>query len=278
MMGREGDMKKPLMMVMSSGVAVGVGLALIALYSSCGSTGGGANTGNAAFGQFVSQSCSPEGQTGGGSCLSLSAPSSAPADGRTITGFRTQLVDGSGVGIGGVQICCAFDDPAVARFTEPKDGCGLTDGNGIMSGSFQDGNNPGSFTLVCNAQAGFGLQARRTISFTSDGPPLGPGVVSSPCASDSDCNPALFCSFNDTCFPGVSQCTQKINDTSTPCCANVECASGTCSGGVCLATGTGSLGNGQPCTSSIQCQSTCCDSGSGNTCQPTGGGPVTCIP
>ncbi len=270
-------MRKPLMMVMSSGVAVGVGLALMALYSSCGSTGGGANTGTAAFGQFVSQSCSPEGQAGGGSCLSLSAPNSVPADGKTISGFRAQLVDGSGVGIGGVQICFAFEDPAVARFTEPKDGCGLTDENGIISGHFQDGTNPGSFTLVATAQAGFGLQARRGISFTSGGPPLGPGVVSSPCASDSDCNPALFCSFNDTCFLGVSQCTQKISDTTTTCCADVECASGTCSGGTCLASGTGTLANGAACTQSTQCQSGCCDSISGDKCQPTTGGSVSCI-
>jgi len=257
-------MRKPFGVLLPLG-AVGLGLGLVAFYSSCGNTGGGgASTSQAAFGQFVSQSCNEAPTGGGGSCLSLSAPNSVPADGRTISGFRAQLVDGSGNGLGGVQICFAFDDPAVARFTEPKDGCGLTDGNGLLSGQFQDGTNPGSFTLVATAQAGFGLQARRTITFTSGGPPLGPGVVSSPCASDSDCNPALFCSFNDTCFPGVSQCTQKISSGS--CCADVECVSGTCAGGICQSTTSGSVPVGQPCVSSQECQSNCCDSAT-TTCQ-----------
>ncbi len=169
-------MKKPLMMVMSSGVAVGVGAALIALYSSCGSTGGGANTGTAAFGQFVSQSCSPEGQTGGGSCLSLAVPNAVPADGKTISGFRAQLVDGSGNPLGGVKICFAFENPGVARIVEPTNACGLTDGNGLISGQFQDGTQPGSFQLVATAQAGFGLQARRTISFFNPAPAAGEAV------------------------------------------------------------------------------------------------------
>jgi hypothetical protein len=256
-------MKKPLMMVMSSGVAVGVGLALIVLYSSCGSTGGGANTGTAAFGQFVSQSCSPEGNTGGGSCLSLAAPNAVPADGRTISGFRAQLVDGSGNPLGGVKICFAFENPGVARLVEPTNGCGLTDGNGLISGQFQDGTQPGSFQLVATAQAGFGLQARRTISFTNaagggGGGGLGPGAVSQPCATDTDCNSALFCSFNTTCFPGPSQCTQKI--TSGACCANVECASGTCAGGVCQSTTSGSVPIGGACATSPECQSNCCAS------------------
>jgi hypothetical protein len=276
-------MKKPLMMVMSSGVAVGVGLALIALYSSCGSTSGGAKTGTAAFGQFISNSCSPEagsgpfnGSTGGGSCLSLGAPSSVPADGRTISGFRAQLVDGSGRPLEGVQICFAFDNPGVARILEPTNACGLTDLNGFVSGQFQDGTQNGSFQLVATAQAGFGLQARRTISFGGGTGGLAPGAVSQPCATDSDCNSALFCSFNTSCFPGPSQCTQPISDTTTPCCTNVECASGTCSGGTCLATGTGTLNNGDSCTQSVQCQSGCCDSLTGNKCQPTGGGAVDC--
>jgi hypothetical protein len=272
-------MKKPLVMVMSSGVAVGVGLALIALYSSCGSTGGGTNTGGAAFGQFVSEACSPEGQSGGGSCLTLSAPNAVVADGRTVSAFRARLTDGNGVGIGGVQICFAFENPGVAIIIEPTNSCGLTDGNGFVSGQFQNGVNNGSFALVATAQAGFGLQARRTISFGGGGGPTGPGSVGQPCATDGDCNSALFCSFNDTCFPGPSQCSQKrpVGGNNT-CCADIECTSGTCSGGQCLATGAGSLTNGQACTSSVQCQSTCCDSISGNTCQPTGGGAVTCIP
>jgi len=255
-------MRKPLMMVMSSGVAVGVGLALIALYSSCGSTNGGANTGSAAFGQFVSQSCSPEGQNGGGSCLSLSAPNAVTADGRSITGFRAQLVDGSGVGIGGVQICFAFENPGVAIIIEPTNACGLTDGNGIVSGQFQNGVNNGSFALVATPQAGFGLQARRTISFGGGGAQVSTGSVGQPCASNSGCNSALFCSFNDSCFPGQSVCTQKINNTTTPCCADVECVSGTCNNGICQAAGSGTLGIGDACGNtsgaSQQCESNCC--------------------
>jgi hypothetical protein len=257
-------MKKPLMMVMSSGVAVGVGLALIALYSSCGSTHGGANTGSAAFGQFVSQSCSPEGQSGGGSCLSLAVPNSVPADGKTISGFRAQLVDGSGLPLGGVQICFAFENPGVARIIEPTNSCGLTDGNGLVSGQFQDGTQNGSFALVATAQAGFGLQARRTISFGGGTGGLAPGAVSQPCATDSDCNSNLFCSFNDSCFQGPSQCTQKVS--SGACCANVECASGTCANGVCQTTTSGSVPIGQSCNTSQECQSNCCDSAT-TTCQ-----------
>jgi hypothetical protein len=270
-------MRKPLMMVMSSGVAVGVGLALIALYSSCGSTGGGANTGNAAFGQFVSQSCSPEGQTGGGSCLSLSAPNAVTADGRSVTGFRAQLVDGSGVGIGGVQICFAFENSSAGIIIEPTNSCGLTDGNGIVSGQFQNGVNSGSFTLVATPQAGFGLQARRAISFGGGaGFPVGPGGVTQPCATDSDCNSALFCSFNDSCFPGPSQCTQKISDTTTPCCADTECASGTCAGGFCQSTSTGTVPIGQPCNVSQECVSGSCCADGPNTCQPTTNPGITC--
>ncbi len=269
-------MKKPLMMVMSSGVAVGVGLALIALYSSCGSTGGGANTGTAAFGQFVSPSCSPEGQTGGGSCLSLAAPNAVPADGRTVSGFRAQLVDGSGNPIGGVQICFAFENPGVAIIVEPTNACGLTDGNGLISGQFQDGVNTGSFQLVATAQAGFGLQARRTISFVGGAGPIGPGAVGQPCASDSDCNSALFCSFNDTCFGGPSQCTQKISNTTSACCADVECSSGTCAGGFCQSTSTGTIPIGQACNVSQECVTGACCADGSNTCQPTTNTSITC--
>jgi len=271
-------MKKPLMMVMSSGVAVGVGLALIALYSSCGSTNGGANTGTAAFGQFVSQSCSPEGQNGGGSCLSLAVPNSVPADGRTISGFRAQLVDGSGNPLGGVQICFAFENPGVARIIEPTNACGLTDGNGFVSGQFQDGTQNGSFALVATAQAGFGLQARRTISFGGGTGGLAPGAVSQPCATDSDCNSALFCSFNTSCFPGPSQCTQPIADTTTPCCANVECASGTCNGGFCQSSSSGSVPPGSPCTSTNQCTAGFCCEQTAQTCQNSANQGVTCGP
>jgi hypothetical protein len=272
-------MKKPLVMVMSSGVAVGVGLALIALYSSCGSTSGGAKTGTAAFGQFISNSCSPEagsgpfnGSTGGGDCLSLGAPSTVPADGSTISGFRAQLVDGSGNPVEGVEICFAFENPGVARIIEPTNACGLTDLNGLVSGQFQDGTQNGSFQLVATAQAGFGLQARRTISFLGGTGGLAPGARTQPCASDGNCNSALFCSFNTTCFPGPSVCTQKISDTHTPCCANEECASGTCAGGKCQASTSGSVPVGGACTTSPECQTNCCANTTGKCTAP-----VSCV-
>jgi hypothetical protein len=270
-------MRKSFGVILPLGV-VGLGLGLIAFYSSCGTTGGGKGVNPAAaYGQFTSQSCSPEGPNGGGNCLSLAAPSVVPADGRTVSGFRAQLVDGSGSPLGGVQICFAFENPAVATIIEPTNACGLTDGNGFVSGQFRSGTNSGSFQLVATAPAGFGLQARRTISFTNTGAPTNPGVVGTACATDSDCNPNLFCSFNDTCFPGQSFCTQKIATSPPACCADVECSSGVCNGGACQTTGTGTLANGASCSTSTQCQSGCCDSGSGNTCQPTGGGPVSCI-
>jgi hypothetical protein len=260
--------------------AVGLGLGLVAFYSSCGSTGGGSSsTSGAAFGQFVSNSCGEPATGGGGNCLSLAAVNSVPADGVTIAGFRAQLVDGGGSPLPGVQICFAFENPGVATIIEPTNACGLTDGNGLVSGQFRAGTNTGSFALVATAPAGFGLQARRTISFTQAGAPTTPGVVGTVCATDSDCNSNLFCSFNDTCFPGASLCTQKIADTTTQCCANVECASGVCNAGFCQPTGAGTLANGAPCSSSTQCVSGCCDSNqSPDSCQPTGGGPVTCIP
>lgn len=269
-------MRKSLSVILPLG-AFGLGLGLIAFYSSCGSTGGSGVNSSAAFGQFVSQSCSPENPTGGGSCLSLSAPNAVPANGTTISGFRAQLVDGSGSPLPGVRICFAFENPLVATIVEPTNACGLTDGNGLISGQFRDGTISGSFQLVATAPAGFGLQARRTISFTGTGVPTSPGVVGTSCATDADCNVSLFCSFNDTCFLGESLCTQKISNTTTACCADVECASGTCSGGTCLSSGTGTLANGAACTQSTQCVSGCCDSLSGNKCQPTTGGSVSCI-
>jgi hypothetical protein len=75
-------------------------------------------------------------------------------------------------------------------------------------------------------------------------------------------------------------CSQKISDTVMHCCANTECASGTCNlaTGKCQATGMGTLANGQTCSSSTQCISSCCDSLTGSKCQPTGGGAVNCLP
>lgn len=199
--------------------AVGLGVGLMAFYSSCGSTGGGVNFA-AAFGQFISQSCSPEGPNGGGNCLSLAAPNTVPADGVTISGFRAQLVDGSGAPLPGVRICFAFENPSVATFIEPTNGCGLTDGNGIVSGQFRSGTIPGSFALVATAPAGFGLQERRTISF--GGTAIAPGNVGAPCASDTDCSDALFCTFNDACFSGPSTCQAK-GGTGACCRADSEC-------------------------------------------------------
>lgn len=200
---------------------VGFGVGLMAFYSSCGNTGGGVNLA-AAFGQFVSQSCSPEGPNGGGNCLSLAAPNAVPADGTTISGFRAQLVDGSGVPLPGVRICFAFENPAVATITEPTNACGLTDGNGLVSGQFRSGTNTGSFALVATAPAGFGLQTRRTILFVPSGTVVQDGNVGAPCASDTDCNAALFCSFNDTCYGGASVCTSK-GGTGACCTDDSEC-------------------------------------------------------
>lgn len=219
-------MRKAGVIFLSSGAVVALGLALIAAYSSCGSTSGGVNS-RAAFGQFVSQSCSPESPNGGGNCLTLSVPNAVPADGTTVSGFRAQLVDGSGIPIPGVQVCFAFEDPGVATILEPTDACGLTGANGLISGQFRDGTQTGSFQLVATAPAGFGLQTRRTISFTPAGTPVQAGTVNSPCASDSDCNPNLFCTFNDACFSGASTCQPK-NANGGCCRADEECLSGTC--------------------------------------------------
>lgn len=244
--------------------AVGLGAGLIAFYSSCGNTGGGVNLA-AAFGQFISQSCSPEGPNGGGNCLSLAAQNSISANGQSIGGFRAQLVDGSSVPLPGVRICFAFENPSVATILEPTNACGLTDGNGLVSGQFRAGTLAGSFQLVATAPAGFGLQARRTISFVgAPGVTQNPGNVNSPCASSADCNSNLFCSFNDTCFPGESTCTQKAG-TGAVCCANEECVSGTCDGGACIATASGAKAVGQPCSSGAECASGFCG-GAGPVC------------
>src|SRR5262249_12247583 len=143
----------------------GLGLAMIAVYSSCGSTGGGADPSKSAE-QAVNPSCSPAGpDQRGGNCLTLSAPNPVPADGRTISGFPPSLVGGDGAPITGVQICFRFEDASVGIIIEPTDGCELTDANGTVSGQFQDGTVPGSFQLVAKAPPGFNLEARQTIDF-----------------------------------------------------------------------------------------------------------------
>ena len=220
-------MKKPGFALLSSSALVMLGLGLIALYSSCGSTGGGVNP-SAASGQFVSQSCSPELPNGGGACLSLSTVGTVAADGVSVGTFRARFVDGSGVPIDGARLCFAFENPAVATLLEPTNGCGLTDANGLVSGRFRAGTIVGSFQLVATAEAGFGLQTRRTVEFTSaTGVTQNPGNVNSPCATDADCNAALFCSFNDTCDPGESICKQR-RGTGGCCADDSQCISDTC--------------------------------------------------
>ncbi|HSD10043.1 MAG TPA: hypothetical protein VLF14_03610, partial [Candidatus Binatia bacterium] len=108
----------------------GLGLAMIAVYSSCSGTDGGPDPSLAAA-QAVNPSCSPAGPNqAGGNCLTLAAPSSVPADGSTISGFRATLVGGDGRPIPNVQICFRFEDANVGSIIEPTDGCGLTDANG----------------------------------------------------------------------------------------------------------------------------------------------------
>lgn len=259
---------------------VGFGVGLMAFYSSCGNTGGGVNLA-AAFGQFVSQSCSPEGPNGGGNCLSLAAPNAVPADGTTISGFRAQLVDGSGVPLPGVRICFAFENPAVATITEPTNACGLTDGNGLVSGQFRSGTNTGSFALVATAPAGFGLQTRRTILFVPSGTVVQDGNVGAPCASDTDCNAALFCSFNDTCYGGASVCTSK-GGTGTCCTDDSECFTTcdpgtlTCAAGAATPTPAPTpVPRGGSCTTGAQCSSGLC--GSGGTSGLCGAFPTCCL-
>src|ERR1051325_12185633 len=127
-------MKKTIV-VLSAAVTLGLGM--IGLYSSCGSTSSDVNP-TEAVGQFFNQSC------WGGNCLTLTSPNVVPADGTTIAGFQARLVDGSGVPITGQEICFAFENPGVAVITEPTNACGLTDPNGGGSGKFRVGTTTGS--------------------------------------------------------------------------------------------------------------------------------------
>jgi hypothetical protein len=218
-------MRKPIV-VLSSGALVGAALAVVAFYSSCGTTGGG-NDPVAATSQFVSQSCAPAGPFGGGSCLSLQTPNAVPADGATVSGFRARLVDGSGAPVSGVQICFAFENPLVATIVEPTNACGLTDGDGRISGQFRDGVNTGSFALVATPQAGFALQIRRTISFVApDQQPSGGGG----CTLGGDC-PSGECTSNPSVCPAGPCCLNGVgDDCSDPnsCAQGLLCTNGTC--------------------------------------------------
>jgi len=263
--------KKPIV-VLSSGVLVGAALAVVAFYSSCGSTGGG-NDPIAATSQFVSQSCAPAGPFGGGPCLSLQTQVSIPADGASIGGFKARLIDGSGTPLPGVQICFAFENPAVATIIEPTNACGLTDQNGLVSGQFRAGSNPGSFALVATPQAGFALQIRRTIHFSSAGDGGGGGAGGTGCTTGSDC-PSGQCSSNAAvCGDGLGACC--LSASGDPCGSDAECASSLeCNGGTCgveatpvptavvtavpIPTATPAQTNGTACTANAQCQSSCC--------------------
>jgi len=249
-----------------------LGLAMIAVYSSCGSTGGGTDPADATA-QFVSQSCTPLGQNGGGNCLTLSAPNSVKADGATISGFRATLVDGSGRPLSNVQICFGFEDPGVAKITEPTDGCGLTDANGNVSGQFQSGAQDGSFQLIADSPPGFGLEARKTISFEKTIRGVPPGL---PCSTSSDCTSGE-CSGNTAVCPDGPCCLAGPGDPCTVTPSN--CSSGL----VCLSGGTcgvpptpAPLANGSSCTTSSLCLSTCCASSppsSAGSCAS----PVSCV-
>lgn len=256
------------------------GLAVMAGYSSCGGTGGGVNPFEA-FQQFVSQSCSPAGPNGGGNCLTLSVTSTVPADGVSTGSFRTQLVDGSGNPLPGVQICYAFENPLVATILEPTNACGLTDQNGRISGRFRAGVNPGSFALVATAPAGFSLQIRRTVRFTESGNPVLPGNVGSPCGQSGDaaCTAGSFCTNNDRCFSQLSTC-QTPGLTGACCNISSECASGSCdfNTGTCSSV-AGSKSVGQSCNAGSECESTFCgNGGSGDVCLPGEGDPCTSLP
>src|SRR5206468_3815347 len=189
----------------------GLGLAMIAVYSSCGGTGGGTDPSQAAA-QVVNPSCSPAGPNqAGGNCLTLNAPSSVPADGATISGFRATLVGGDGAPIPNVQICFRFEDPSVATITEPTDDCGLTDANGNVSGQFQDGAQNGSFDLIAESPPGFNLEARKTISFQQTTRGVPPGLACSTggqCASGECSSVASICPSGPCCLAAAGDpCT-----------------------------------------------------------------------
>jgi hypothetical protein len=259
----------------------GLGLAMIAVYSSCGGTGGGADPSKAAL-QVVNPSCSPAGPNqAGGNCLVLFAPNSVPADGSTISGFRATLFGGDGAPIPNVQICFRFEDAGVATITEPTDGCGLTDANGNVSGQFQSGGQDGSFQLIAESPPGFNLQARKTISFQTTFRPgqVPPGL---PCSTSSDCT-SSECSANASVCPSGPCCLAGQGDPCAPSGVQANCASSlTCFNGSCAAPTPVPGGAGQSCTNASDCTGSlcCCSTSSGNTCQDSSGcaaGGNSCI-
>lgn len=149
-------MRKTIVALLSVGVVGALAIAFV----SCGGTGGG--LGDVATGeQFVSSSCSPDTD-----CLSLVvSPSSLPADGSSVAGFRATLVDGSGAPLDGIEICFSMEVSGVATIIEPSGGCGITDVNGRVSGQLRAGTQTGSYALIAEAPPAFQLEARRTIRF-----------------------------------------------------------------------------------------------------------------
>jgi hypothetical protein len=230
-----------------------LGLTMIAIYSSCGSTGGGADPSKAAL-QVVNPSCSPAGPNqAGGNCLTLAADNPVPADGARISGFRASLVGGDGTPIPNVQICFRFEDAGVATIIEPTDGCGLTDANGNVSGQFQDGAQDGSFVLIAEAPPGFNLEARKTISFFKTTRGVPPGLA---CSTGSDCASGE-CSSSTAVCPSGPCCLAAAGD---PCSNSGNCASGLiCLNGSCAVPPTPApLANGASCNTSSLCLSACC--------------------
>jgi hypothetical protein len=251
----------------------GLGLAMIAVYSSCGSTDGGTSASQAAA-QAVNPSCSPAGPNqAGGNCLTLGAPNSVLADGASINGFRATLVGGDGAPITGVQICFRFEDESVGTIIEPTDGCGLTDANGNVSGQFQSGAQNGSFDLIAESPPGFNLEARKTISFQQTVRGVPPGL---PCSSASDCGAGGECSANTAVCPSGPCCLSGAGD---PCNTSASCVTGL----ICGSNRTCAIpptpvpqGNGRPCEGGGigQCLSgCCCNSSSPATCQDS----VSCV-
>jgi hypothetical protein len=240
--------------------AVALGLAMIGLYSSCGSTDSDVGPAEA-LGQFFNQSCS------GGNCLTLTAPNAVPADGRFIGGFIARLVDASGTPVVGQELCFAFENPGVATIIEPTNACGLTDTNGSVSGQFQVGSSTGSFQLVANAPGGFGLRARKTISFgtSTSTPSGGAGCTSGAQCTSGECSSSLAVCGGPACCLGGS---------GSPCTANGQCSSqlvcqnGTCSTAATPAPASTATPNpsGATCTNGSQCSSGFC-----------GGSPAHCL-
>jgi len=263
--------------------AVALGLAMIGLYSSCGSTSSDVSP-TEALGQFFNQSCS------GGNCLTLTSPNVVPADGRSISGFQARLIDGSGVPIVGQEICFAFENPGVAVITEPTNACGLTDANGGVSGQFRVGTTTGSFQLVANAPGGFALRASKEIDFGTPGTQSSGGggcQLASDCPS-GECSAGAVCGGNTCCLGGSgAPCTVPAQCASSLSCINGSCALPSTPVPATPTVAPALLPRGGSCTAGSQCSShicgsggtsglcssaTCCLGSSGDPCVPVAGG------